>query len=405
MQAPATSDPPPRPDLLQGAFRANPDYELVLFDRLPASYQEALAGLKDDPDFYGLLTAPNGKLRSKAVSQQTALLFASLRSPGRLPFYVLARGTEGLDRSIAQLVSDGVLEVDVGAGFVSGPMSHDLLFPSTTDEQDLGFLSRLSLDAIRYGSCLKGLGSTELSSRLYYYNRIPISANWCSRVGDTDELWKFWGIPRGIGSTPGGGRWQVINTESADWMCWRRTGAPGRTSDHQATFKLYVSPQPEDVAHTLAATVEALNATGAPSLKIGGTLPGLLRPDKIVCYFESFDQLTAAASELRPKLEGVRAQGVPFTSGLDRVGLISWGVDPAATEQAFGWRGRQSWRLWITNHLAASLVTVGPGSLPPWKFALDRLSLEGVDPSSWAPADLSRLASASDESRGVGAWN
>jgi hypothetical protein len=284
-------------------------------------------------------------------------------------------------------------------------MSHDLLFASTTDEQDLGFLSRLSLDAIRYGSCLKGLGSTELSSRLYFYNRIPISGYWCSRFRNSDELRRFWGIPRGIESPPGGDQWHVINTESEAWICWRRTRALGPTDEHQATFKLYVSPQPEEAAHTLAATVKVLNATGAPSLKIGGTLPGLLRPDKIVCYFNSFDQLKEAASELQPKLDGIRAHGVPFTSELDRNGLISWGVDPAATEQAFGWLGRQSWRLWITNHLAASLITAGPGSLAPWKFALDRLSLEGVDPTTWAPSDLSQLASASDESRGVGAWN
>ena len=36
-------------------FRANPGYQLVLFDRLPPEQQEALRDLTRDPDFYGVL--------------------------------------------------------------------------------------------------------------------------------------------------------------------------------------------------------------------------------------------------------------------------------------------------------------------------------------------------------------
>lgn len=398
------TDQPSQPHLVDRVFRANPGYRLTLFDRLPLEQQQALAGLRDDPDLYGLLSAHNGTLRSKAVSQQTALLFLSLQHPGRLPFYVLDHAAADLEGSIAQLVSDGVLEVQVGDGFVSGTLAHGLLFPSPVAEEKLGFLGRLSLEAIRYGACLDGLGTAELSGRLYFYNRIPVAAHWRSRIGSSDALKEHWGIPRGIQSLPGGDRWRLIDTGSDDWICWRQSGVTGMANERQATYKLYVSPRPDQVACSLAATVEVLSNTGAPSLKIGGTLPGLLRPDKIVCYFDSFDQMSEAASGLDRKLEGVPAQGVPFTSEFAGEGLISWGVDPASNEQAFGWLGRQSWRLWVTNHLAASLVVGGSGSVPAWKFALDRLSLQGVDPRTWAPRDLSRLASASDDSQGVGAW-
>jgi hypothetical protein len=393
-------------NLVDRIFRANPGYGLTLFDRLPLEQQQALAGLKEDPDLYGLLTAHNGSLRTKAVSQQTALLFLSLQQPGRLPFYVLDHAAADLEGSVAQLISDGVLEVQLGDGFVSGPLAHGLLFPSSTEgeEEELGFLGRLSLEAIRYGACLDGLGTAELSRRLYFYNRIPVSGRWRSRIGSSDDLKQHWRIPRGIESLRGGDRWRLIDLGTDDWICWRQLGVTGMTNERQATYKLYVSPKPDQVACSLAATVKVLINVGAPSLKIGGTLAGLLRPDKIVCYFDSFDQMSEAASELEPKLEGVAAQGVPFTSELAGEGLISWGVDPASNEGAFGWLGRQSWRLWVTNHLAASLVAAGSGSVSAWRFALDRLSLEGVDPRTWAPRDLGRLASAADESQGVGAW-
>ena len=402
----------PSPLLVDRTFRANPGYRLTLFDRLPFEQQQVLAGLKEDPDLYGLLTAHNGSLRSKAVSQQTALLFLSLHDPGRLPFYVLDHAAPDLEGSIAQLVSDGVLEVQVGDSFVSGALAHGLLFPPPTDvenEEDEGVLSRLSLEAIRYGACLDGLSTTDLSRRLYLYNRIPASGRWRSGIGSSDSLMQHWHLGHGIASLSGGDRWRLVETGSQDWICWHQPGAASRAQvrdpkHEHATYKLYVSPQPDHVALALAATVKVLSNAGAPSLKIAGTLTGLLRPDKIVCYFDSFSQLSEAAAELGNELAGVAAQGVPFTSELAGEGLISWGVDPAANEGAFGWLGRQSWRLWVTNHLAASLAAAASGSVPRWRFALDRLSLEGVDLRTWAPRDLSRLASVADESRGVGAW-
>ena len=58
------------------------------------------------------------------------------------------------------------------------------------------------------------------------------------------------------------------------------------------------------------------------------------------------------------------------------------------------WMGRESWRLWLTNRLANALLTAkrtpassSASSLRPWQYALERLRLEGVDTSSWTPAD------------------
>jgi hypothetical protein len=60
-----------------------------------------------------------------------------------------------------------------------------------------------------------------------------------------------------------------------------------------------------------------------------------------------------------------------------------------------GWSGRESWRLWLARRLASALVTAqamgsttnGPSD-EAWRFALDRLRLEGVDTDTWTPGAL-----------------
>ena len=123
---------------------------------------------------------------------------------------------------------------------------------------------------------------------------------------------------------------------------------------------------------------------------MAGQLSGLLRPDKLVCYFRSREQMKDAAGLLHDLLDGMPAQGVPFTAELAGEGLLSWGVDPAAGSQAFGWLGQESWRVWVTNQLAASILAsrAQPDSgVPTWRFALDRLRFEGVDTDTWSPRE------------------
>jgi hypothetical protein len=64
-------------------------------------------------------------------------------------------------------------------------------------------------------------------------------------------------------------------------------------------------------------------------------------------------------------------------------------MDPPSAELLLGPLRQESWRLWITNRLAGGLVhaQAAGGPVEPWEFALDRIALEGVDPSTWLPAD------------------
>jgi hypothetical protein len=142
---------------------------------------------------------------------------------------------------------------------------------------------------------------------------------------------------------------------------------------------------PDRVRPTLHA---ASRVAGAFSMKVGRDLYNILRPDKLVLYFASRRGMLQAARRLSRELAGVAAQGVPFTGQLFDSALISWGVDPGGHGHAAPWAGDESWRARLTQRLASALAqaTRDPGcTVPAWRFAMDRLSLDHVDVGSWSP--------------------
>jgi len=375
-------------DLLGRELRANPAYELVLWDRLAPEERRVLDRLPHDPDFYGILrprpaegsSAPVGV---KAVDRDTALLFLTLREPGPLPSYVRSALGEATGRTVARLIADGILEIERDGAFVCGPAAFEL----QRDLASAGRLAELSIAALRYGQALAIDDPLRLSFRLYGYNRRPLTPRW----------WKLLPGPAAVqahlGIAPGGANRALLertwrsSSSSEAWLSWQARGDDPAADSRGATWKLYVSPAPEALAEGFGAILEALAAARAGQFKIGSGAAGLLRPDKIVAYFPDFERLAEAAQAVESRLGGVAAQGVPFTSEIGGDGLLSWGMDPPVTERD-PWGGRESWRLWLTHRLARALLAARnvTEEVEPWRFALERLRLEGVDPQTWTPA-------------------
>ena len=166
-----------RHDLFDGAtLRANPRYELVLFDRLPQPQQQLLDGLQNDPDFYGILRpVPPSRLGPKSVDQATALLFLTLQTPGRLPAYVKSSFGAETHQAVATLVLDGILEVERAGQFVSGVDAYGTIYEQRAPAAAQGTIARLSLEAIQYAQMLGIEDSLKLSARMYFYNRQPVT--------------------------------------------------------------------------------------------------------------------------------------------------------------------------------------------------------------------------------------
>jgi hypothetical protein len=406
-----------RDDLLERPLRANPAFELVLFDRLPAGERQLLAGLAREPDHYGVLRSAGGSgLGLKSVDRETALLFLTLDRPGPLPAYVRSRlGDAGAAQTLARLVADGVLEIEREPGsFVSGAAA--MTFFAATAAAG-GSLAELSRAALRYGEDLaRTLPAGEpvrLSLRLYGYNRLPLTPRWLRTLRTLRTLGAVPGneaVRRYLGIAAGGAwrpllerHWRELSPDDDEpWMRWRPAAAMAAgmvaAPAGAATYKLYVSLAPECLPDAFGTVLDGLAAAGPPGFKVGATAAGLLRPDKIVAYFATFERLAEAAGTLAERLAGVAAHGVPFTSEIASGGQLSWGVDPPP-ETGLGplWGdGPMSWRLWLTHRLARALIsgvataagdaaTGAAAAMEPWRFAVERLRLEGIDTDSWTP--------------------
>ncbi|HET7433987.1 MAG TPA: hypothetical protein VFN10_04650 [Thermoanaerobaculia bacterium] len=321
--------------------RANPSYELVVFDRLPEPMRESLHALRDDPSFYGILRPRDGTLPVKSVDRETALLFLTMREPGELPSYA----TRTQPDLAARLVFDGILELQLHGTFHTGAADLGGATFRTANTR----IARLSRNALEYANALPIDDANALAARLYAYNTVP-----CTRVPKLDALTHARG-------------WQQTATHGY-WRAWTR-GA-----ETQATHKLYISPTLDALLDHFPRIVAALSETRATQFKTGADAHGLLRPDKLVAYYASFDELAEAAAHLETALRGIPAQGVPFTSEIGGDGLLSWGADPPR-------RSESSWRHWLVHRLARALITARDVDA-----ALQRVALDGVDVERWIPS-------------------
>ena len=379
-------------DVLARGFRANPAFDLVLFDRLAPRERETLAELRKDPDFYGILRPHPGDTASavlgiKSVDRETALLFLTLREPGPLPSYMTSMLGDGALRVVARLVADAILEVEEDGRFVSGAAALWLFGERRSGSGVGGRIAEISLAALRYAQDLAEDDALSLSFRLYGYNRRPLTPAWKRLLPKGDQVLAWLGIGRG------GSRRRLLDRSwertggSAEWWLSWRARRDSDLSGGGATWKLYVSPAPEALPESFGDILEALAAGRAAQFKVGADAQGILRADKIVAYFPSFERLATAAEALEARLSGIPAQGVPFTSEIGGDGLLSWGVDPPREEASFG--SGESWRLWLTHRLSRALLSARAAQAPePWRFALERVQLEGVDTDTWTPGAL-----------------
>jgi hypothetical protein len=380
----------PLTNVLDAEFRSNPAYELIEFQRLSDSEQAALSEtLSVDECFALLRPRVDCGLPTKAVCKDTALLFYTLASPGRLPAFAIRRADATLNEQIAGLVLDGVLQIAHDNGFVSGAESHHLIYEREDTVENLSRIARISLEALRFGQVLPINDPLLLSAQLYFYNRVPVTPRWHRRIGDEAALSRFLGIDAGPLAQRLRSEWKesAPSPEMPSWRKWSLRNATHRGCSETYCYKIYLSPAFEAIPDVLPTTVDVLTENGVPHFKVGADLAGICRADKIVAYLDSFEQVDEVSRMLDTRLADVPVQGVPFTADLRRDGLISWGMDPRQSPVVKR-QERRSWRSWITDRLASALIHARDAARPqvqPWRFAMERLRLEGIDTDTWTP--------------------
>ena len=388
-------------------LRSNPDMELVVYDRLEPGLRESIAPFRDDPDFYGLLMPrPGTGLSSVAVCQRTALLFLTLGREMKVPEIFLSAGPREASRQLTRLVLDGALEAHIDGRWLSGAEANRALGGVDTEGSNgkgsngMGTngaaIPKLSIEALQWVDLMELTDPQEITARLYCHNRRPVSARWQRQLGHARAVEGFLGIGPGQECRRRlDQHWRPAHFRrdgEVHWLSWRHRGLspprPGESQRHRgAGYKLYISPNLESLPEVLAVALRVMSDLAVPQFKVGADVFGLHRPDKVIAYPSSEEQLQALRRELESALPDGPAQPVPFSGVIDAPGRLSWGVDPQNCWLP-SWQPGESWRLWLAQQLA---VAIGAARRDPdpqaeaWRFALNRMNLEGIDTETWSP--------------------
>ena len=336
--------------------------------------------------------------QASAAGRQIGLLHSDLRlaplilSDAAVQLWIESRSRDRLltgsdfgdNNEIARLILDGAFEVKIGAAFASGADAWDVVFDGASEYCAAGRISSLSVRALQYGQSALSRNDVVLANRLYAYNRLPASPSQRRQFPGADSVRKALRIDdHGPTSLLLREFWSPA--ENAGWLLWTKRESDDATFGH--SHKLYLSPMPEALPDIFRRCVEVLTDSVATTFKIGRDLYGLMRPDKFVAYFSSAESLSQTAEKLKTILGGVPAHGTPFTAALSEDGLLAWGMDPPRSVRASPSEGA-SWRHWIVRRLARALIIAQSSqhrTIEPWRFAMARLSLDGVEPETWTP--------------------
>jgi hypothetical protein len=372
-------------------WRANPNYDLIMVDELSDAERQQWQGVTRDADYCAILRSKQGPAqRIKLICKNTADLYNSLLDPRPLPAALKTELGDRYERTMAQLVADGILEIERDGCFVSGVEAYELIRSNGDSQTSGGRISRLSFEALGYAQALEIADSARLCARLYFYNRVPAAPDLARRLPDPEEVARFLGVSAaGTSQQLLERHWfQTRFSESNDgWLIWHNQKGGG-TAAQSGTYKLYISSTLEALPEILPNIISVLTSQAAPVFKAGKDLPGLLRPDKLIAYFSSLDHLQETARRLAHELNGAPVHGVPFTAELACDGLLSWGIDPPVNPGSTAGDGQESWRVWLASRLAAALIAAKATKtdIEPWRFAIERVRLEGVDTGTWTPA-------------------
>ena len=352
-------------------LRPGSSYQLQEWNQLAVSDQEMLAGLSSERELYGLFQPLSSftHLTKKVAYKEVALLYLHLKENDGLPHYLFVADQEGYAETISQLVLDSILEIAYEGSFVSGPGAIRAIYGETLLEQDAipSDLSRLSMEAIRYALLLRDQDRRSLSQKLYAFNTIPWDANAKAVFLSAQPFIDFLFPTQNQEIRELLSKHWVSNhlTGKKYWLSWwKKSGTdPFLITSDKPTYKLYISPAVGDLPKILERVIPLISHSAATNFKIGGSLEAILRPDKMLVYFETHEGLMDIALILKKELSGFTAQGVPFTAQIDESGLLSWGLDPPDTD-VLSQIEAGSWRMKVTDQLALAIIQSRNENLP-----------------------------------------
>lgn len=378
--------------LQNSVFRSNHNYDLIPYEKLDEKNKRIFSKLSENSDFYGILVPKkdNTSLSIKAVCHNTARLYQTLVLPGKIPEDIeLANGME----KIEALIFDNIIEIksDKTDNFVSGINAYDNIdFEESTNKK--GALYNISKDALLYGQELEINEKHILASRLYFYNRQPLTPSLSEVFLSSKKVMEYFFMDEyGHNYNLTRKNWRPIKIKGEFGKAWASFESLSEepVSDNNVTYKLYLSTNVDSLKKDLTNILKILSSSKAFHLKIGKRITEMLRPDNFMIYFKNKDELMTTADNLKAVLSDTVPIGVPFTAEIFNDGLLSWGIDPPNNYKKSFLLRQESWRSWICGQLASSIIDAKKekNSLESWRFATKKLRLMGIDTERWIPPE------------------
>jgi hypothetical protein len=234
----------------------------------------------------------------------------------------------------------------------------------------------LAAAAVRHAAAFPSDSASQLTGRLYRYNRIPVTPRLRHAFPNAGAVESFL-----LHGSRGLGEWErhPVSEGYECWMMLRRPRGRGRP-----THKLYVAVEVDAVREALHETLAAADEVGATTVKVAITAEALARADKLLVYASSKEELEALVAALAPRVRGLAAHAVPFTAATGTGAPLSWGMDPPTTLTS---RLGSSWRILICRQLGETLAATQGAEAERADAAFAHVARLGIDTATWVPRD------------------
>jgi hypothetical protein len=296
----------PRFHLDDAVLAASGDFE---FRRWVSAHAEAFGEFCTRDGCVRFLPAP----LAKAVLSRAPFDIARLRDRERVA-----------EAEIITCVLDGLLALEAGSRALTGAEALERICEETSFAEPRSHLERLSAEALDLVSWFPDRPFAEMTNQLYRHNTIALSSQRMRRF-------RLQGGPEArVDRLALEDEWRFEPAPS--WLYWKRNEGRFRGP---IPYKLYVSVDHDALIERLPAIAGLAMRTRAKAFKIGRNLCDLLRPDKMVVYFASWEDLLSAKDEIRDAVTELPAHGAPFTAQLDSTGALSCGIDPPHGSTSF----------------------------------------------------------------------
>jgi hypothetical protein len=219
--------------------------------------------------------------------------------------------------------------------------------PTDLSETGVSFL------ALQYAASWHDAQVAMTMTRLYRFNSTPRNPTHMRIFGEPVHTRQYLIRAAALDRNGNAGDYRLHIADTGGWLSWH-SAHPRNGGTLAGTRKVYVTAKLDYLPLTLHAVFLAARSTDVAVLKFGADYANLRRPDRIVIYTRDREHAEEVADALRPALDEIPADALPFAERLSAA--LFTGLDPPATLPALA-DGMRSWRGWMCRALAEVLLS------------------------------------------------